>query len=251
MAETNLLTGKQWQPLATYGFTNSFWLVNATTVCDTWVILTFIIILSLSVRFVLAKKRSVFRYLLTSFIQYFVELTEQALGTFSFNHFSFVTALFLFIFFCNAASLIPWLEEPTQDLNTTMALGIISFMYTQIYALKAQGFREYMKEYFEPFFVMLPLNIVGKLATVISISFRLFGNIFGGATISSLYFSALQGSFLFETLGVISGFNMTMFIFFGLFEGFLQAFVFSMLTITYLAIAITQEEPTTTKGGTQ
>ena len=133
------------------------------------------------------------------------------------------------------------MDEPTKDLNTTLALGIISFLYIQIYTVKAHGFKEYLKEYLTPFFLMLPLNIIGKLATIVSISFRLFGNIFGGSIISHIYLHAIQGSLLLETLGLTLGINLAILIFFGLFEGFLQAFVFAMLSLTYLSIALQGE----------
>lgn len=242
MTETHILTNEHWQPLLSYGFTHPFWSLKSAILRDTWIVLAILVIIALFVPFILGQKKSILRYLLISFIQNFMGLIEQAFGSFARNHFDFVTSLFCFIFLCNIASLIPWMEEPTQDLNTTLALGIIAFIYTQIYAIKAHGIIEYLREFCEPFFLMFPLHVVGKLATVISISFRLFGNIFGGATISMLYFNAIDGSFLYESLGILSGVNMVMFLFFGLFEGFLQAFVFTMLTITYLAIAV-QHEP--------
>jgi F-type H+-transporting ATPase subunit a len=87
---------------------------------------------------------------------------------------------------------------------------------------------------------MLPLNVIGKLSSIISISFRLFGNIFGGAIITKLYFGAIGGSIILELLGLLSGLNFLIVAFFTLFEGLLQAFVFAMLTLTYLALS-TQE----------
>ncbi len=242
MTETHALTNDLWQPFASYGFTHPFWAIETVILRDTWIVLGILAIIAFFVPIILEKKRSVARYVLISFIQNFITLTEQSLGGFVIHHFNFITSIFCFIFCCNMAALIPWMEEPTKDLNTTLALGIIAFIYTQIYAIKAHGIVEYFKEYCEPFFLMFPLHVVGKLATVVSISFRLFGNIFGGATISTIYFNALSGSFLYEILGLLSGVNMVMFLFFGLFEGFLQAFVFTMLTITYLAIAV-QHEP--------
>jgi F-type H+-transporting ATPase subunit a len=241
MTEAHALNGEHWQPFLAYGYTHPFWSLNSITLRDTWIVLGMLLLIALPINYILSQKRSILRYILTSFIQSFIDLTDQALGFFSTNHFNFVTSLFCFIFLCNIASLIPFMEEPTQDLNTTFALGIIAFIYTQFYAIKTHGFKEYFREYCEPFFLMFPLHVVGKLATVVSISFRLYGNIFGGATISKLYFSALHGSFFYELIGLCSV-NMVMFLFFGLFEGFLQAFVFTMLTITYLAIAV-QHEP--------
>ena len=72
----------------------------------------------------------------------------------------------------------------------------------------------------------------------------LFGNIYGGAMIGSIYQHAIEGSVTFETAGLISGLNFVILAFFGLFEGFLQAFVFAMLSLTYLSIAIQKEEYT-------
>ncbi len=130
------------------------------------------------------------------------------------------------------------MEEPTKDINTTLALGLISFFYIQTVAIYKQGILAYIKEYFSPFVFMFPLNIVGKLASIVSISFRLFGNIFGGSIIPKIYFGLIQGSLIGETIGLVLGLNFSLVLFFTLFEGSLQAFVFTMLTLTYLSIAI-------------
>lgn len=228
---------KQWQPFTYLGFTHSFFTINAPTVINTWIALFFIALMVLPIRYILAKKTSTLRFALISSLASFADFTTQTLGMFSFAHFSFVGSLFIFIFLCNGLSLFPWLEEPTQDLNTTFALGIITFFYIQGYAIQSQGIKEYLKEYFQPFFIMFPLHVIGKLATVVSISFRLFGNIFGGATISHLYYSVIKSSLLLEIAGLLST-NLMITLFFGLFEGFLQAFVFAMLTLTYLSIAL-------------
>ncbi|MGA9530534.1 MAG: FoF1 ATP synthase subunit a, partial [Candidatus Babeliales bacterium] len=151
-------------------------------------------------------------------------------------------SLFIFIFLANILSLVPFFDEPTKDLNTTLALGIVSFLYIQYHAIQQKGLWLYCKEYFEPFFVMLPLNIVGKFATIISISFRLFGNIFGGAIITQLYTTSLFGSLLLETFSLVMGVNIVITLFFGLFEGFLQASVFTMLTLTYLSLELQTEQ---------
>lgn len=89
---------------------------------------------------------------------------------------------------------------------------------------------------------MLPLNLIGKFATIISMSFRLFGNIFGGATIASIYFRLIYGSPAWEAIGSFSGINLIIMLFFGLFEGLIQAFVFAMLSLTYLATAIAHDD---------
>lgn len=238
-----------WQPFARLGFTHPFFNINRTTIISTWIVLGIIGIAGVAIRSIIKRKPTdTLRYSVMSFIVAFKDMVTQTLGFFSPKHFAFIAALFVFIVLCNCLSLIPGAEEPTRDLNTTLALGIISFLYVQYYAIRTHGLWEYIKEYFAPFFLMLPLNVIGKLATIVSMSFRLFGNIFGGSTISAIYFGVIYGSPLFEGAGSFLGINLLMILFFGIFEGFIQAFVFAMLTLTYLSTAIAHEFPEEQEG---
>lgn len=238
------VSGHQWYPLKAFGFTNQFFSLNGHTLINTWIALGIIIACVIPIRWLLRDRSSIMYYLITTYIRSFYTLVQQTLEQhFSFNHFCFITSIFTFILICNSIGAVPWLAEPTEDLNTTLSLGILSFLYTQFYAIKFQGFSGYLKEYLSPFFIMLPLNIIGKLATIVSISFRLFGNIFGGAMIYTIYTSALQQSWIFELIGLLTGLNLSIVLFFGLFEAFLQAFVFAMLALTYLVIGIQGEAP--------
>ncbi len=230
-----------WSLAPIVGYDHPFLTVNATFVIHTWLVLIILFLMLLPVRWIL-KHTKIGRFLILSFINFFINLTQQATKTFSFAHFSFITALFSFILICNIISLIPWIEEPTQDLNMTLSLSIIAFTYVQVVSIKAHGVVAYIKEYFSPFFFMFPLNLVGKLSSIISISFRLFGNIFASAIITRIYFGLMQGSIISELLGLLSGINIVLVIFFTLFEGFLQAFVFAMLTLTYLSIGLRTQE---------
>lgn len=139
-----------------------------------------------------------------------------------------VCALFMFLTLSNWLGIIPHLEEPTKDLNTPLSLGIMGFLIAHYSGIKARGLKNYLKGYVEPFFFMMPLNVIGELANVVSISFRLFGNIMGGSIIilvvSYLTYSVVLPPFL----------NL----FFGLFVGTIQAFVFTMLTTVYIALQV-------------
>lgn len=242
MKGTELLDIKPWK-LTWLGLDHPFFNLNSTTIINTWIILGIILLIALPTRWLIRKKESVTRYVITEFSALFLDMCEQTLGGyFSFGHFSFITSLFIFILLCNIIVIVPWMSEPTKDLNTTIALGLISFIYTQVYAIKAHGLAAYLKEYMQPIFLMFPLHVLGKLASVVSIAFRLFGNIFGGAIIGHIYFGVIEGSLIWELAGLLSGFNFVIILFFGIFEGFLQAFVFTMLSLTYLSIAL-QEEP--------
>jgi len=243
-----LTGGQPFKPLAWLGFEHPFFTIKLSdvhTIAQTWLILLILLCLLIAARYFLRYKQSVPYFLTTSFVHTFMDMTTQTLGSFHFNHFAFITTLFIFILSCNSAAAIPWLSEPTSNINTTLALGILSFLYTQWYAIRATGLKTYVKSYLAPFFIMLPLNIIGKLSNIISISFRLFGNIFGGSMIGTMYEQIIAGSVLWETLGLFTGLNFVILFFFGLFEGFLQAFVFAMLSLTYLSIAVQTEETTT------
>jgi len=95
-------------------------------------------------------------------------------------------------------------------------------------ALRVKGWRAYVREYFQPFFLMFPLNVIGELAKVVSISFRLYGNIMGGSIIIYVVSGLVRQLVLPPLLNA----------FFGVFVGTVQAFVFAMLTLTYISVAI-------------
>ncbi|MBT8406238.1 MAG: F0F1 ATP synthase subunit A [Deltaproteobacteria bacterium] len=162
-------------------------------------------------------------------VDWFKELVRDALGeAYEERYFPLICALFIFLLFCNWIGVIPGLEEPTKDLNTTLGLGLMGFVIAHGTAIKVKGLKEYVKEYFEPMFFLAPLNVVGEIAKVISISFRLFGNIMGGSIIiivvSHLIWGLLLPPFLYA--------------FFALFVGTVQAFVFMMLTLVYISVQI-------------
>lgn len=248
MAELNLFGGGKehsWDLGALIHQDSPFLLIHKPTVIDTWIALAILIAILLLARMALRSPKSRPYYIVISAVKTLMGMVEQSLGYFSFAHCCFGAALFIFILLCNTLALIPFLEEPTQDLSTTLACALISFFYTQTYAIKVHGFGGYLKEYFAPFFLMFPIHVMGKLASIVSLSFRLFGNIFGGAQITGMWLGAIQGRFILEIFGLISGINLVVMLFFGLFEGFLQAFVFTTLSLTYLSIAI---QPTSEHG---
>lgn len=239
MNGAELINLEQWSLSSLVGYSHPFLVANIEIVIHTWIILLLLLCVLLGVRLLLSRV-TIIRYFVIQLVAFFMDLTEQSLGYFNFNHCVFAASLFIFIALCNTAPLIPWLEEPTRDLNTALALGLISFLYVQSVSIRAKGVRSYFGEFLKPFFLLMPLNIISKLSSIVSISFRLFGNIFGGSIITKLYFAGIQSSVLFQLMGIFSGFNFLMVVFFILFEGTLQAFVFAMLTLTYLSIG-TQE----------
>jgi F-type H+-transporting ATPase subunit a len=156
-------------------------------------------------------------------------LTEDALDEkLARKYAPLICALFMFLVLGNWIGMVPHLEEPTKDLNTPLSLGLMGFFIAHWAGIRAKGFKAYLKQYFEPIFLMMPLNLIGELAKIVSISFRLFGNIMGGAII------ILVVSYLTYSLVLPPFLNA----FFGLFVGAIQAFVFTMLTVVYISVQV-------------
>jgi F-type H+-transporting ATPase subunit a len=197
-------------------------------------IMTWIVIFSLlCFGFLATKKKSLLpgplQVVGELFVTHLFALTEDALGEeLSKKYAPLICALFMFLLLSNWLGIIPHLEEPTKDLNTPLSFGIMGFCIAHYAGIRAKGLKAYLKGYCEPMFIMAPLNIIGELAKVISISFRLFGNIMGGAIIilvvSYLTYSIITPPFLNA--------------FFGAFVGTIQAFVFTMLTVVYIAVQV-------------
>lgn len=244
MADFEITSTEYWQPLSWLGLTNSFFTLGSKEfhmIIQTWIILGLILMLCLFARLALKRGWIIPRYLILAFVKSFISMCKQSMGTFVFKHFAFITSIFIFILFCNIIPVIPWMEEPTQNINTTLALSLLSFLYVQYQGIRVHGILGYLKEYIDPLPPMAPLHLVGKIASIVSMAFRLFGNIFGGSVILTLWTSVLKLNIVVEILGLILGINFLILFFFGIFEGFLQAFVFTMLSLTYLSIAIHEE----------
>jgi F-type H+-transporting ATPase subunit a len=163
------------------------------------------------------------------FVGAFYGLTKDALDEeMAPKYFPLICTLFMFLLLCNWLGVFPHLSEPTKDLNTPLSLGVIGFVIAHYSGIKAKGFKNYLKEYCEPIFFMAPLNVIGEIAKVVSISFRLYGNIMGGAIIV-LVVSHLVYELILPP--VLMGF-------FSIFVGTIQAFVFTMLTLVYISVQV-------------
>jgi len=203
--------------------------LNLEVIVMTWVVFFVLIVfgfLTTRKRDLLPKPMQVLGELI---ITQLYELTEDALGEEKSKTYApLICALFMFLLLSNWIGIVPHLEEPTKDLNTPLSLGLMGFVLAHYAGIKTKGFKEYFKEYFQPIFFMMPLNVIGELAKVISISFRLFGNIMGGSIIILVVSHLIYSILLPPLLNA----------FFGLFVGAIQAFVFTMLTLVYISVQV-------------
>ena len=200
--------------------------LNAETIVMTWVVMGvligFAVLATRKLSFLPGKSQTIAELLVVAF----EGLVKDALDERNRKYFPMILTLFMFLILSNWLGIIPGLGEPTKDLNTPLSLGILGFIISHYAGIRTKGLKKYSAQYFEPMFFMMPLNVIGELAKVVSISFRLYGNIMGGAIIiavvSHLVYSLLLPPFLNA--------------FFGLFVGTVQAFVFTMLTLVYISL---------------
>ena len=221
-----------------YGITVPMGGINMTTVGVSWGIILFLVLLSCYVQFRLkvipGRLQVVFEFIVESFDK----VCHETLGDKGRAFMPYITTLFLFILCCNWIGIIPFIEEPTRDLNTTLGLGIIAFCVSHLAAIHYKGMKRYIADYFEPMFEIkgkkipniffAPLNVIGEFGKLVSHSFRLYGNILGGAIIIQVVSNLTR--YLFLPVGLS--------LFFGLFVGAVQAFVFSLLALTYIAVLV-------------
>lgn len=137
----------------------------------------------------------------------------------------FIGALFLFIALSNFLSIIPGYLAPTGSLSTTTALSICVFIAVPLFGIAQQGFRNYLKHYLEPSVFMLPFHVVGELSRTLALAIRLFGNVMSGSTIIAILL-AIAPLFFPILLHALE-----------LLIGLIQAYIFAVLAMVYIAAA--------------
>jgi F-type H+-transporting ATPase subunit a len=138
--------------------------------------------------------------------------------------------IFLYIFVSNLIGIVPGLFPPTANINTTLSCALVVFVFTHFIGIKYHG-AKYIKHFLGPVWWLAPLifiiELIGHAARVLSLTFRLFGNMMGHEIVLSILFG-LAGLFLapLPIMGL------------GIFVAFVQAFVFFLLSIIYFSGAM-------------
>jgi F-type H+-transporting ATPase subunit a len=137
----------------------------------------------------------------------------------------FVGSLFVFIAASNLLAIIPGYLPPTASLSTTTALAIAVFIAVPVFGVAREGFGAYLRHYLRPSFFMLPFNIIGEVSRTIALAVRLYGNIMSGSVIAALL------------LSLVPFFVPILIQLFGLLIGMVQAYIFAVLAMVYIASA--------------
>ena len=173
-------------------------------------------------------------------VEYVYKFVKDNMGAHNMAFAPFVGTVFLFLLFSNALGLLGF-RPVTADMNTTFALAGTVFILIQVNAIRSGGLKHRLKHFAEPYAFMVPIKILEEFTFPVSLSFRLFGNILAGVIVMELIFEGLKA--LSEGIKLpIPLFQAVLPLplnaFFDIFEPILQAFVFSMLTMAFIAKAI-------------
>lgn len=176
-------------------------------------------------------------------------MVNESMGAFFSGYAPFITAVIALSAFSSLMSLLG-LFPPTSDINIVGGWAILVFALITYYKLKG-GFGNYLKGFAEPIFIMAPLNVLGEIATPISMAFRHYGNVLSGSVIAVLIASALGGlsslilGWLPGALGEIPLFQIglpaILSVYFDVFSGCMQAYIFAMLTMMNVAGGFPEE----------
>lgn len=149
----------------------------------------------------------------------------------------YILTLAIFLACANLFGLLG-LTPPTSDYNVTLGLTLITVAITHYQGIKTSKVSGYIKSYFEPIPVMLPLNIIGVFADPVSLSFRLFGNVLAGGIIMTLIY---QGLSLISPF-IIPFVSPVFHVYFDMWSGLLQTFIFIMISMVFISGNLPEEE---------
>jgi len=194
-------------------------------------------------------------------LEQFIQLIDDVIGPEGRRYLPFIATLGLFILVGNLMSLVPGLNGPTTNLNTTAACALVAFVAYHYIGIRKQGAVRYLKHFMGPVPalapLMVPIEIISHLARPLSLTLRLFGNMTGGHILLAIIFFlmgldgligwALGGGAAGALVGVLGGIMMVVFTVGFLYPlkilvAFLQAFIFVMLTLLYIAAAVEEGE---------
>jgi F-type H+-transporting ATPase subunit a len=195
-----------------------------------WVVMIILIALSAlaakSVSLIPSKAQNVFELLISGMEEFMIEITGEE-GRWVFP---LIATVFIYIFLANLIGLVPGFMPPTASLNTTLSCALVVVVFTHVIGIKYHGVA-YIKHFMGPVWwmvpIIFPIEVIGHVARILSLTFRLFGNMMGHELVLMILFG-LAGAF-FAPLPIMA---------LGIFVALVQAFVFFLLSIMYFAGAM-------------
>ena len=219
-------------------------LITQTTI-SLFVVTISLIILAFCLTRKITKRPGRVQVLLEKVITMLYNMVEDTMGKHNLKFAPYIGTLFVSSIIGSLIGTTQLFRSTTADLSVTMAWALVTTGMVWYQNIKHLGFKTWLKGFTEPIFIMTPMNIVSEIASPLSLAFRHFGNVAGGGVLTTLIYSALallSSALLSWIPGVISeipffqaGIPAFLSLYFDFFSGFVQAFVFSLLTMVYVA----------------
>jgi len=206
------------------------WITESIVVA--WGIMALLIIFAIIVRIKLTKFKDVptgFQNVIELAIEMFDGLVNRSAGPKLAWIGGWFFTVFSFLLVSNMSGLVLFIRPPTADWPIPLGLALITFLLIQFAGIRYRGWG-YVKSLFEPVFIFFPINVLGEISKPIALSFRLFGNVLGGMILVSLIYG-LAPLILQMLLPAV------LHLYFDVFAGALQAFIFTVLSLTFIGVA--------------
>ncbi len=202
---------------------------HADTLISAWIVSFILIAFAVFIRIVISIRPGLVQSAVELGAENLNGLLIERIGQKGLKYFPFIATLFLFIITSNWLGLLPFeLKPPTADLNTTAGLALLTIILVQVFGMIEKGPIMYFKRFFEPNPVFFPLNVIEELAKPVSLSIRLFGNIFSKETIIVIL-CGLVALPLFYPIPILA---------LSLLIGAIQAYIFMLLAVFYISMAL-------------
>lgn len=208
----------------------SDWMKLNATIVYTWVVMALLVLFSVYVSRRLtsdpkkiSRGQNVLEIVVINVRNQIREVSQQNPDRFI----AFIGTLFIFIAVSNLLGVIPGFRPPTGSLSTTAALAICVFFAVPFFGVASRGLGGYLKQYLQPTPFMLPFNIIGEFSRILALAVRLFGNVMSGTMLVAILLAIIP--FVFPVIMQA----------FGMLTGFIQAYIFAVLAMVYIASATT------------
>jgi F-type H+-transporting ATPase subunit a len=200
------------------------WTINAT-LAFSWLIMALLVIVSWWVTRRLTPSGDIGRgqNVLEALVAFLLDQIREVTNQDPKPYLPFVGTLFLFIFTSNVLSVVPGFQPPTGSLTTTAALAVCVFVAVPVFGIAKLGLKEYLGNYLRPSPFLLPFTLIGELSRTLALAVRLFGNVMSGTVVAAILLSVVP--LLFPIVMQA----------FGLLIGVIQAYIFAILAIVYIA----------------
>jgi F-type H+-transporting ATPase subunit a len=192
------------------------WLVMALLSAGSWLVTR-----KIKSTFPISRGQNMLEVVVSGVMDQIREISQQEPR----QYLTFIGSLFLFIVVSNVLAVVPGFQSPTGSLSTTAALALCVLLAVPVFGIRQQGLRSYLKQYVQPTPIMLPFNIIGELSRTMALAVRLFGNVMSSGLIAAILLSIVPLFFpiVLQALGLLTG--------------VIQAYIFAVLAMVYIASA--------------